>query len=86
MKIHARVQNSQNQHQVTLSTNDSVHNLIISPKATGLDSSVNGGELLFLALATCIKVESVEVKVQGRPVWSRSKKRVLQSQSHGAGQ
>src|SRR5919109_2107346 len=78
MKISARVQNREGQHQVSLSTNDNVHTLAISPKSTGFGSSVNGGELLFLALATCycndiyreatkrgIRVESVEVEVAG---------------------
>jgi organic hydroperoxide reductase OsmC/OhrA len=78
MKISARVQNSKHQHQVTLQTNDTVHSLAIPPKATGFGSSTNGGELLFLALATCycndiyreaakrnIKVEGVDVEVAG---------------------
>jgi uncharacterized OsmC-like protein len=78
LNIRARVQNSQGQHQVSLSTNDQVHGLEIAPKATGPGSSVNGGELLFLALATCycndiyreaakrgIHVEAVEVEVTG---------------------
>ncbi len=78
MKISARIQNSQGSHQVTLTTGDSVRPLSIPPKATGLGSSVNGGELLFLALATCycndlyreatkraIRIESVEIEVQG---------------------
>ena len=53
MKITARVENSKNNHQVTLQTNDNVHSITIPPKATGYGSSANGGELLFLALATC---------------------------------
>ncbi len=78
MKISARVENREGQHQVTLSTNDNVHVLTIAPKVTGFGSSVNGGELLFLALATCycndvyreaakrdIRVEAVEVEVSG---------------------
>ncbi|HEY6072614.1 MAG TPA: OsmC family protein [Anaerolineales bacterium] len=78
MKISARVQNSENQHQVTLRTNDNVHSLSIPPRPTGFGSSANGGELLFLAMATCycndiyreaaktgLKVESVEVEVEG---------------------
>ncbi len=78
MKISATVQNSEGQHQVTLRTNDNVHSLSIPPKSAGFGSSVNGGELLFLALATCycndiyreagkrgIKVEHVEVSVDG---------------------
>jgi organic hydroperoxide reductase OsmC/OhrA len=78
MKINARLQNSEGNHQVTLQTNDNVHSIHIPPKPTGFGSSANGGELLFLALATCycndiyreaakrgIKVERVEVEVDG---------------------
>ena len=78
MKISARVQNSQGQHTVSLRTDDNEHSLTIPPKATGFGSSANGGELLFLALATCycndiyreaakrgLKVERVEVEVDG---------------------
>lgn len=78
MKISAKVQNSAGQHLVTLRTNDNVHSLAIPPKPTGFGSSANGGELLFLALATCycndiyreaakrgLKVEHVEVDVEG---------------------
>jgi len=63
---------------VTLQTNDNVHSIVIPPKPTGYGSSANGGELLFLALASCycndiyreaakrnIKVERVEVHVDG---------------------
>ena len=78
MKISAQVQNSKNNHQVTLKTNDNQSTLSIPPKASGFGSSANGGELLFLALATCfcndiyreaarrnIQVENVEVEVEG---------------------
>jgi organic hydroperoxide reductase OsmC/OhrA len=78
MKISASIQNSAGNHQVTLKTNDHRHALEISPKASGLGSRTNGGELLFLALATCycndiyreavkrnIVVASVEVAVEG---------------------
>lgn len=78
MKISAIVQNSEGQHHVTLRTNDNVHSLAIPPRPTGFGSSANGGELLFLALATCycndiyreaakrgLKVEHVEVEVEG---------------------
>src|SRR6476646_2561943 len=78
MHISALVQNRAGQHQVTLRTNDAAHTLTIPPKMTGLGSSASGGELLFLALATCycndiyreadkrgISVERVEVEVNG---------------------
>src|SRR5574342_87340 len=78
MKVSSRVQNGEGQHLVTLRTNDNVHSLAIPPKPTGFGSSANGGELLFLALATCycndiyreaakrgLKVEHVEVEVEG---------------------
>ena len=78
MKISARVQNSESNHQVTLRTNEVAHSIAIPPKSTGFGSSANGGELLFLALATCycndvyreaakkgLKVKSVEVEVEG---------------------
>ena len=78
MKISAKVENSKDNHQVTLQTNDNVHSITISPKPTGYGSSANGGELLFLALASCycndiyreaakrnIKVDRVEVNVEG---------------------
>ena len=78
MKISARVENSRDQHHVTLTTNENSHSLNIPPKRTGFGSSANGGELLFLALATCycndvyreavkrdIHVERVEIEVSG---------------------
>jgi organic hydroperoxide reductase OsmC/OhrA len=78
MKIKARVANSEGQHQVTLETNGQAHSIVIAPKATGFGSSANGGELLFLALATCycndiyreaarrgLSVSGVEVEVEG---------------------
>lgn len=78
MEIIACVQNREKKHHVTLCTNENVHSIVIPPKSNGLGSSVNGGELLFLALATCycndfyreavrrdIKVENIEVEVNG---------------------
>lgn len=78
MRMRARVQNSLDSHQVALQTNDNLHTIDIAPKSSGFGSSVNGGELLFLALATCycndiyreaakrgIVVERVEVMVEG---------------------
>ncbi len=78
MKVSAMVQNRAGQHKVILRTNHNVHSIVIPPKTTGFGSSANGGELLFLALATCycndiyreagkrgIQVEQVEVEVEG---------------------
>lgn len=78
MKIQAHLQNSLDRHEVALQTNDHRHDLVIAPKASGRGSSVNGGELLLLALATCycndiyreaakrgIVVERLEVVVEG---------------------
>lgn len=78
MKISARVENSKDNHQVALQTNDRAHSIVIPPKSKGYGSSANGGELLFLALASCycndiyreaakrnIRVERVEVEVNG---------------------
>ncbi len=53
MKIQARIQNGAGSHRVTLKTGDHVHSIDIPPKPSGFGSSANGGELLFLALATC---------------------------------
>jgi uncharacterized OsmC-like protein len=77
MKYSARVQNNSNDHQVTLKIGEKEQSLPIAPRPTG-GSSVSGGELLFLALATCycndlyreaakwgITVQSVEVEVEG---------------------
>src|SRR5215470_3994390 len=77
-KISAQAINYQGNHQVILKTNDNEHALTIAPKADGFGSSVNGGELLFLALATCycndiyreaakrnLVVKRVEVQVTG---------------------
>jgi uncharacterized OsmC-like protein len=78
MKFSARVENSKNTHKVAMQAGDAMHSIDIPPKETGYGSSASGGELLFLALATCycndiyreaakknIKVESVEVNVEG---------------------
>lgn len=77
MKFSAKIKNNKNEHQVILKVGDKEHFISIAPKPTG-GSSVSGGELLFLAIATCycndiyreagkrgIKVEGVEVDVDG---------------------
>jgi uncharacterized OsmC-like protein len=78
MTISARVANREGDHKVWLATGGQEHSLTVAPKQDGVGSSVNGGELLFLALATCycndlyregkkrgIVIESVEVEVTG---------------------
>lgn len=76
MEIRARVSNRLNHHEVQVSTNGSARSLQIPPKEAGSGSSVNGGEVLALALATCycndlyreaaprgVAIHSVEVEV-----------------------
>jgi organic hydroperoxide reductase OsmC/OhrA len=77
MKITALVQNSGNDHRVTVDTDGKAQQLAIGAKTSGPGSGVNGGEFLMLALATCycndiyreaarlgIPVDSVEVEAQ----------------------
>jgi uncharacterized OsmC-like protein len=78
MKIAARIRNSLGSHKVVLETAGTIHEISIDPKESGFGSSVNGGEALFFALATCycndiyreakkrdVSVERVEVEVEG---------------------
>lgn len=78
VKFVAIVQNSENKNIVTLRTANNEHSIIVSPKQSGFGSSMNGGEALLLALATCycndvyreaakhnIKVKRVIVEVDG---------------------
>ena len=77
MKIAARVSNSVSGHTLEVETDGRKQSITIAPK-TGRGSSVNGGELLFAALATCfcndlyreaakrdIEVRGVNVEVMG---------------------
>jgi uncharacterized OsmC-like protein len=77
MKITASIDSRLNEHKVAVQTNDNVQQITISPKSSGFGSSVNGGELLLLALATCfcndiyrealkrnIKVHAVQVECE----------------------
>ncbi len=77
MHIVARVKNRGSNHAVEVSTEGRTRAVAISAKPGG-GSDVNGGELLFLALATCycndlyreaaeagIAIDSVEVTVEG---------------------
>lgn len=53
MKMSARIKSEVNHHEVVVQTNDSAKEVAISPKPSGFGSSINGGELLLLSLATC---------------------------------
>ncbi len=78
MIISAKLTNEKGRHTVSLNTAGNEHSLIIPPKPEGFGSSVNGGELLFLAVATCycndlyreakkrnITIHQVQVEVSG---------------------
>ncbi len=78
MNISAKVVNQKHEYTVTLNTAGHERSLNIPPKPEGFGSSVNGGELLFLALATCycndlyreakkrnIVIEQLQVEVSG---------------------
>src|SRR5262245_45759100 len=53
MEISAMVRNAPEAHEVAVRTDGQIRNLAVPPKEAGRGSSVNGGELLMLALATC---------------------------------
>jgi organic hydroperoxide reductase OsmC/OhrA len=78
LKITAQLQNKPGQNAVALTTGSRSHSISIAPKPVGQGSNTNGGELLFLALATCycndlyreatkrgITIDQVEVEVTG---------------------
>jgi organic hydroperoxide reductase OsmC/OhrA len=53
MEISARIRNNPHAHEVVLCTAGATQHLAVSAKASGPGSSVNGGEFLMAALATC---------------------------------
>jgi len=76
--IAARVTNARDSHTAEVATDGAARTIAIPPKASGFGSSANGGELLFLALATCycndlyreaaargMTLRAVEVEVEG---------------------
>lgn len=78
MKISATIKSQFNQLQTTVKSNNANKELKIEPKSNGYGSSINGGELLMLSLATCycndiyreaakknIAVSNVEVEFTG---------------------
>jgi organic hydroperoxide reductase OsmC/OhrA len=73
MQIAARVSNTQSGHSVEVETESRKQSIWIAPKSPGRGSSINGGELLFAAIATCfcndiyrdIDIQDVKVEVTG---------------------
>lgn len=78
MQIIATIKSKFNQLQTSVQTNDAAKSLQIASKPNGYGSSVNGGELLMLSLATCycndiyreaakrnINVSNIEVEFTG---------------------
>jgi uncharacterized OsmC-like protein len=78
MKIAARLSNTSSGHMVEVEIEGRKQSIAIAPKSGGRGSNINGGELLFAALATCfcndlyreaakrgIDVEGVKVEVTG---------------------
>lgn len=53
MNVSARVESSLNIKKVSVQTNSNLQRISIPSKSSGNGSSVNGGELLCVALATC---------------------------------
>jgi uncharacterized OsmC-like protein len=53
MDISATVTNTVNNHAVVVQTNGEAKGIQIPARASGYGSSINGGELLLLSLATC---------------------------------
>jgi organic hydroperoxide reductase OsmC/OhrA len=78
MIISATIKNADQKNDITVATDNNKKEISIPGKAVGSGSSVNGGELLFLSLATCfcndvyreagrrqIDINSVQVTVYG---------------------
>ncbi len=69
MEITARLENREGHHSVSLETNGVTHALSIAPKAAGAGSSVNGGELLFLALGSTTFTRQVSLNEMESGYW-----------------
>lgn len=78
MKVTATVKSSLDHHEIVVSTDGKQKMMQISVRSSGYGSSVNGGELLMLSLATCfcndiyreanrrnLEITGVEVIVNG---------------------
>lgn len=79
MRMSASIKHSLEHQQIEVQTNDVAKHIAIAAKPNGMGSSVNGGELLLLSIATCycndiyreaakqnIEVLDVEVIVTGK--------------------
>ncbi|TAK39441.1 MAG: OsmC family peroxiredoxin [Lysobacteraceae bacterium] len=79
MQISAYLRNGPGGHELTVSSDGTFRPLVISAKASGQGSSINGGELLMAALATCycndlyreaarlgVSITGCEVRAQGQ--------------------
>ena len=53
MRFAAKVSNLKGEHHVDVSDGEKSTSINIAPRQSGFGSSVSGGELLMLALATC---------------------------------
>jgi organic hydroperoxide reductase OsmC/OhrA len=53
MLIAAHLENEHRRHAIELRTDGASHTIAVAPRPSEFGSSVNGGELLCLALATC---------------------------------
>lgn len=74
MEISATVTSSSSAHEVSVRTGSATQSLSVPARAAGRGSSVNGGEFLMLALATCYcndlyrEAERLEVPLEGARV------------------
>lgn len=73
MTIEAKLENSVQGHRVVVSTNGVEKDLGIAPKREGRGSSINGGEVLMTAIATCfcndIFREAVRQNIENRSIY-----------------
>jgi uncharacterized OsmC-like protein len=74
MEISATVTSSATAHEATVRTGTASQSLAVPAKVTGRGSSVNGGEFLMLALATCYcndlyrEAEHLRIPIEGAQV------------------
>jgi organic hydroperoxide reductase OsmC/OhrA len=79
MEISAEVRNSDGAHEVAVVTSGLVRGVAVPAKGNGRGSSVNGGEFLMLALATCYcndlyrEAERLGISITGCEVVAKSR-------------